>query len=219
MRGKDSLYVVLRQRVVAGFYSPGTQLKEEPLAREFGLSRTPVRSALKLLIDDGLATAEGGQGVRVTTWSDHDVEDSFQLRLLLEPHTAALAAVRGGDPMVTILRQSNVEMAEAIRQENIQRIQDENRLFHLTLLEYCGSPRLRTILQNMIDIPMIVRSFYLANEDDLKQSLRHHEEITAAAIDANGDAARHAMQLHLSVSFKRFLRHRATFRDQGFVRA
>ena len=64
-READKAYKLLRQRVVGGHYQPGTQLKEEPLARELGLSRTPVRTALKRLVEEGLATANVGQGIRV----------------------------------------------------------------------------------------------------------------------------------------------------------
>ncbi len=61
-RGSEKAYETLRQRLVGGHYKPGTQLKEEPLAREFEISRTPVRAALKRLVEDGLATADAGQG-------------------------------------------------------------------------------------------------------------------------------------------------------------
>ena len=61
----ENAYEILKQRVVAGAYSPGAQLKEEPIARELGISRTPVRAALKRLVDDGLATADPNRGVRV----------------------------------------------------------------------------------------------------------------------------------------------------------
>ncbi|WP_028998865.1 GntR family transcriptional regulator [Azohydromonas australica] len=214
-RGADKAYEVLRQRLVGGHYKPGTQLKEEPLAREFGISRTPVRTALKRLVDDGLATADAGQGIHVAQWSEWDIEETFQLRMLLEPYAASLAAERGGDEMLARLKASNEQMAQAIEdggEDAIARIQDANRTFHRTLLDASGSPRLRSMLETMIDMPIIVRSFYLYTRAELEQSLHHHQDLTLAAEARDGELARQVMQLHLRMSYHRFMRHRSEYR-------
>lgn len=214
-QGADKAYEVLRQRLIGGQYKAGTQLKEEPLAREFGLSRTPVRAALKRLVDDGLATADAGQGIHVAQWTDWDIEETFQLRMLLEPYAASLAATRGGDELVTKLKASNqlMEMAIDQRGENsIAQIQEANRTFHRALLDASGSPRLITILETMIDMPIIVRSFYLSSPSDLEQSLHHHQDLTVAAQARDGELARQVMQLHLRMSYHRFMLQRDQFR-------
>jgi DNA-binding GntR family transcriptional regulator len=136
-RGKDKVYEVLRQRVVGGRYKPGTQLKEEPLARELGVSRTPVRTALRRLVEEGLATADAGQGIHVAAWSEWDIEETFQLRMLLEPYAASLAAERGDEEMLKILKDSNERMATAIRDggpHSVEKIQAANSTFHRTIL-------------------------------------------------------------------------------------
>lgn len=213
--GRDKAYEVLRQRIVGGHYKPGTQLKEEPLAQELGLSRTPVRTALRRLVEDGLATNDVGQGVRVATWSEWDIEETFQLRMLLEPYAASLAAERGSEDTLIRLRTSNQQMAEAIREggpDAINRIQEANRAFHHALLESAGSPRLRSILETMIDMPIIVRSFYLYTHEELEQSLHHHQDLTIAIEAHDGELARQVMQLHLRMSYHRFMRHRSEYR-------
>jgi DNA-binding GntR family transcriptional regulator len=212
MRGSDKAYEIIRERLVGGHYKPGAQLKEEPLARELGLSRTPVRAALKRLVEDGLATADAGQGVHVSEWSEFDIDETFQLRMLLEPYAASLAVTRGGAPLVERLRASNGKMAAAIRARDTAGIQEANREFHQALIEACGAPRLRTILETMIDMPIIVRSFYLSTPAELKQSLHHHEDLTLAAAAGDGELARQVMQLHLRMSHHRFMRHRSEYR-------
>lgn len=214
-QGSDKAYEVLRQRLVGGHYKAGTQLKEEPLAREFGLSRTPVRAALKRLVADGLATADAGQGIHVAQWSDWDIEETFQLRMLLEPYAACLAAERGGVALVTQLKASNEQMANAIERGGegaVAQIQEANRSFHRALLDASGSPRLQTILETMIDMPIIVRSFYLSTRSELEQSLHHHQDLTVAATAADGELARQVMQLHLRMSYHRFMQHRDQYR-------
>jgi len=216
-RGKDKVYEVLRQRVVGGQYKPGTQLKEEPLARELGLSRTPVRTALRRLVEEGLATADAGQGIHVAEWSEWDIEETFQLRMLLEPYAASLAAERGNEEMLSILRESNESMAAAIKNggaSSIGKIQAANSIFHRTILEYSASPRLRSMLETIIDMPIIVRSFYLCTRAELEQSLHHHQDLLLAINARDGELARQVMQLHLRMSYHRFMHHRSEYRQK-----
>lgn len=212
MKGSDKAYEIIRERLVGGHYKPGTQLKEEPLARELNLSRTPVRAALKRLVDDGLATADAGQGVHASQWTEADIDETFQLRLLLEPFAASLAAVRGGGELVQALRASNAQMAQAIAVGDIAGIQAANSVFHRSLVGACGAPRLRGMLETMIDMPIIVRSFYIATPDEHRQSLHHHEDLTMAVAAGDGELARQVMQLHLRMAYMRFMTHRSAYR-------
>jgi DNA-binding GntR family transcriptional regulator len=208
-RGQDKAYGILRQRLVGGHYAPGFHLREEALALEFGISRTPVRAALKRLVDDGLASADAGQGIHVAEWSEADIEETFRIRILLEPHATELAVQRGGDALIARLDACNARMETAIAKGGaIATIQETNRDFHQTLLEFSGSPRLRGILQPMIDMPIVVRSFFLYSPEELKQSLDHHRDITFAARARDGLLGMNAMQLHLRMSHARVQRHR-----------
>jgi DNA-binding GntR family transcriptional regulator len=196
--GSDNAYEVLRQRLIGGHYNPGSQLKEEPIARELGLSRTPVRTALKRLVEEGLATDAVGQGIHVAKWTQWDVEETFQLRMLLEPYAASLAATRGGPDLLARLQASNAAM-------------EENRQFHRALLDAAGSSRLRSMLDTIIDMPIVVRSFYLYSPAELEQSLHHHRDLTLAVAAQDGELARQVMHLHLRMSHHRFMRHRSEY--------
>ena len=214
-QGSDKAYETLRKRVVGGQFAPGTQLKEEPLARELGLSRTPIRAALRRLVDDGLATRDEGQGVRVALWSDWDVEETFQLRMRLEPYAASLAASRGGEALAAELEDINAAMARGIARgsRGIPEVQAANSAFHHALVRASGSARLRHILENMIDMPIIRRSFYIYTPQELEQSLRHHIDLTMAVQAGDGELAAQAMLLHLRTSHLRFTRRRQELRQ------
>src|SRR3954469_5469292 len=141
----DRAYEALKQHVIGGTYAPGSQLKEEHIARELEISRTPVRAALKRLVDDGLATSDPNRGVRVAEWTDFDIEETFELRGLLEAHAASLAARRGGAARADRLDELNEQMDQAIREggsELVERMQKINAQFHRALLEGSGSARL-----------------------------------------------------------------------------
>jgi DNA-binding GntR family transcriptional regulator len=207
-------YETLKQRVVGGTYAPGAQLKEEHLARELRVSRTPVRAALKRLVEDGLATAGPNRGVRVSEWTEFDIEETFELRGLLESHAAELAARRGGAALADRLDELNQQMERAISEGKArlpERLQDINSRFHRAILEGSGSPRLRAMLAGLIDMPIVIRSHFISTLADKVQSLQHHRDLAAAVRAGDGELARQVMQLHLRVASHRFRRQRREF--------
>ena len=212
-KGSEQTYEVLKKRIVAGHYTAGTQLKEEHIAEDMGVSRTPVRAALKRLIDDGLAVQETGRGVFVAGWTRWDIEDMFRLRIRLEPFAARLAAERADAEIIEQLKQCNDEMARAMENasgadDGIAEIQAANSRFHRLILDAAGSQRLKTILETMIDMPIITRSFFLYEPDDLLRSLSHHRDIAMAVELHNGDLAEQLMSVHLLISNQRFMSRR-----------
>lgn len=212
----DKAYETLKQRVVGGTYAPAAQLKEEHLARELGISRTPIRAALKRLVDDGLATADPGRGARVAEWTEHDIEETYELRGLLEGQAAAWAARRGGEGLADRLDALNDEMERAIAKGGSalpQRLQDNNARFHRAILEASGSPRLYGMLAGVIDMPVVIRSHFISTLQDKRQSLQHHRDLAAAVRAGDADLARQVMQLHLRVAQHRFRRQRQALRE------
>jgi len=212
----DKAYELLKQRVVAGAYAPGAQLKEEHIARELEISRTPIRAALKRLVQDGLATADAGRGVRVSEWTESDIDETYQLRGLLEGHAAELAARRGGLALADRLDDLNGRMERTIAKGGrsmAEQLQEINAQFHRAILEASGSPRLRAMLAGLIDMPVVIRSYFISTPDDLLQSLQHHRDLAAAVRVGDPDLARQVMQLHLRVAAHRFRQRRSEFSE------
>src|SRR3546814_17054442 len=111
-----------------------------PYTTLFRSSRTPVRAALKKLIEDGLAVSEEGRGVFIASWTRWDIEDMFRLRIRLEPFAARLASERADADAIQKLKQCNDQMAKAIeatRKDNsaITEVQTANSAFHHLLLD------------------------------------------------------------------------------------
>ena len=214
MAAADKAYELLKQRVIGGTYAPGAQLKEEHLARELEISRTPVRVALRRLVEDGLATADPNRGVRVAAWTEFDIEETFDLRGMLEAHAADLAARRGGLALSNRLDDLNEQMAHAITAGGSalpERLQQINSQFHRAILEASGSPRLKAMLEGLIDMPIVIRSHFISTLQDKEQSLQHHRDLAAAVRAGDGELARQVMQLHLRVAAHRFKRQRSAF--------
>ncbi|OPG72140.1 GntR family transcriptional regulator [Pseudomonas ogarae] len=208
----DLIYETMRDRIIAGQYGPGTQLKEEPLGKEFGMSRTPVRASLKKLVDDGLAVIEANRGVFVAGWTEWDIEEMFSLRELLEPHAAMLAAQRATFEDVAVLHRINEDMAAAIagkRGEITVAVQAANRAFHSQLVDIARSQRLKSMLLTLIDMPVITRSFFLYENTDFQRSLQQHLDITYAVEVKDAELARQAMHTHIRMARRRFMARRS----------
>lgn len=201
-------YHLLKHRLLTGQYKPGTQLKETALAAEFNVSRTPIRAALDKLVQDGLVNKKKGAGVRVAAWTQWDVDETFQLRILLEPYAAQLAAERHTTKELDLLHHSNSLFAQALEgplDQLATRSEEANRLFHSTILQASRSDRLISILETMIDMPILVRSFHLYDRTKITQSYHHHLDLTQAIQNKQPALAKQVMALHLSISYQRFL--------------
>jgi DNA-binding GntR family transcriptional regulator len=221
-KGMDFAYDTMRKRILSGQYQPGTQLKEEHLAEEMGMSRTPVRAALKKLAEDKLVSVEANRGVFVAGWTRWDIEEMFSLRALLEPHAARLAAVRASDEDIVELNRINAEMEDAIRhggEDAVLRIQSANRTFHTHLLDCAKSQRLKSMLATLIDMPVITRSFFLYSAPDFARSLQQHQDIAYAIQTHDGELACNLMEAHIRLAYRRFMKERLDGPTGGKVEA
>ncbi|MEC7763233.1 MAG: GntR family transcriptional regulator [Pseudomonadota bacterium] len=212
------VYNVLRQRLVSGHYSPGEALREEALSTDLGVSRTPVRAALKRLVDDGLVTTELGHGIHVHEWGERDLWEIYRIRLELEPLALELAMQNEPDKVCAELAQSNAEMERAFADggaDNLEQIQKANRDFHHVALKYSGAPRIRSILQNLTDMPIIFGSFFIYTDAEIAQSIAQHRDIVLAAGQKNPELTRNALEHHLRMSFAALILLRSSAKQLG----
>lgn len=208
----NKVYQTLKHRLLTGQYKPGTQLKENQLANEFFVSRTPIRTALGRLVQDGLLNKTKDVGVSVSAWSKWDVEEVFQIRKRLEPFATQLAATRRTQEELDLITLSNQRFKAALEGPSelvAKKTEEANRLFHTTILQASRSDRLISILETMIDMPILVRSFHLYDLTEMTQSYHHHIDIALAIENQQPELAQQVMELHLAISYQRFLKARA----------
>ena len=116
--------------------------------------------------------------------------------------------------VVAELEHLNRQMAATIARggpDMVLALQAINSRFHRAILDASASPRLKTLLATIIDMPIVVRSFSVSTRADIQQSLQHHRDLTDAIASGDGDVAAQAMQLHLRIAARRFFRRRAEF--------
>jgi len=203
---------------MSGAFLPGERLREEHIASELDVSRTPVRNAIERLVNDGLVTREERRGAVVLGWLDRDITEAFELRLLLEPYAARSAALRASAEQIDELTSINASMLRAVQsqdEDHVAQVQHYNNRFHHALLAAAQSARVRTLVESLLDMPIIIGSFYFYSRDDMLGSVEQHNQIIAAIRARDPDYAESAMRLHLTATHRLFRNQRKTAPKPG----
>lgn len=219
MTAADRVYGTIKQRILSGRCAPGTYVREVAIGREFGLSRTPIREALRRLISEGWAEAIPHHGVRVVAWTQHDVEEVFELRSLLEPHVVRRASMRISEYQLDKLRVLAERMqaiaAEGPDASTLEEIAALNSRFHRCLITAAESPRLQRLLEAVVQVPVSRRSFHHYTFEELQRSMQHHGEIIRALAARDSSWAASVMSAHILAARSAHLRWAETNADEA----
>jgi DNA-binding GntR family transcriptional regulator len=178
----------LRTRIFEGHYAPGTRMVERDLATEFGVSRLPVREALRMLQQEGLITERATRGSVVAGLDEKDVDDLFQVRISLEVLACRLASERATPDDLDRLRALLDGAAEALALGNLTDAHRLNSEFHDELTTIADNQFLKTALE-----PLQGRMHWLFRHvRSLPELLEEHRDLLAAI--ASGDPDRAAEQ-------------------------
>jgi DNA-binding GntR family transcriptional regulator len=207
-RASDRAYAAIRAHLLSGQVKAGEQLTEDQLAQITGVSRTPVREAVRRLENELLLVRSDTKRLFVADWSRDDIEELFTLRQMLECHAAERAAQRLSREQIAALEQINGELTEAVEGPlpDVARFLDANRAFHEVIVEAAESPRLGQLLARLVEAPVVLRTARTYSQDDLRQSARDHDELVAAFAARDPDWARAVMGSHLRRAFHTFAR-------------
>ena len=209
---RDTVYAELRRRLMSGAFLPGQRLREEHLATELSVSRTPVRSAIQLLVADGLVGVEERRGAVVLGLTDRDINEAFQIRSLMEPFAASLAAQHATHDEIDALERINEAMSAAVlaaHEDRPAQIQQLNNRFHHALLDAAHSARVSSLVGSLLDMPILIGSFYFYTEEDMMRSVDQHRQIIAALRARDVAFAETSTRFHLSATHLLFKNQRA----------
>ena len=187
----------LRTRIFAHEMAPGTWIDEQAVASEFGISRTPMREALKVLASEGLVRLEPRRGCYVAELSEQDLDEIFPVMALLEGRVAFEAATRLTDADLGRLETLHASLEKYATANDADRFFEANQAFHSALQEIAGNRWLKQTIDDARKVIKLTRRDSLRLEGRLKQSLTEHRAILQALRDHNPDAAGRAMHDHL----------------------
>jgi DNA-binding GntR family transcriptional regulator len=215
-RASDRAYAQIRNMILSGALPPGDQIREEALAETCGVSRTPVRDALRRLEAELFIRRSDTQRSFVADWSIDDIEDSFVLRTMLEGHAARRAATRISWDQIERLKIHNKVIQQAVEQPvaDVPTFLDQNRRFHTIVMEAAASPRLSNMLGQIVEQPVVLRTALQYDRDNLTRSLHEHEELVFAFVQRDGDWAHAIMTAHIRRAFHAYAQAHRSGRNE-----
>jgi DNA-binding GntR family transcriptional regulator len=193
----ERVYQKLREMILSGELPPQTRLVEIHLAEQFGVSRTPVREALKRLAAEQLVLADPVRGLIVHAPEPHEIEDVYRVRDALDALAVRLAAVRITPDEVTHLKLVLESMREAIAKQRTDLIVNANIAFHDVIYRSAGSATLSRLAKELSDFVRRFSSGAFSSPERSSAVLREHEAILEALARHDEDAAAAASSEHL----------------------
>ena len=200
---KGEIFELLHQRIVAGRYLPGEWLRQEELATQLGVSQTPVREALDLLVSVGLAERVPYRGVRVPEPNQFEIIDAYSMRLLLECIAGSLAAQNRSTEQVAILTDLIEQTRTLVRLEDMSAQRRLNKQFHQLIAEASGSLLLSKqyeMVSNIFPDWMLYEYMFRHPEllqTSLEQEYQEHQNIVIAITSQDSRLAMQYIATHI----------------------
>jgi DNA-binding GntR family transcriptional regulator len=187
---------LLRQRIFARELAPGSWIDEMRLAEEYGISRTPLREALKVLATEGLVTMKMRRGAYVTEVNDKDQHDVYHLLSLLESDAAGVVAVQASDAELAELNSIHQELVAAV--VNTDKFFAINERFHMRLLEIANNRWRDQMVADLRKVMKLNRHNSLLKSGRIEVSLREHQALLDALLARDVTASVARMQAHFA---------------------
>ena len=194
---RDVVFNTLRQAIITGEFAPGERLMEIALANRLGVSRTPVREAIRKLELEGLVVMIPRKGAEVARITEKDLRDVLEVRCSLEELAAELATERMNDEYREKIEKSLKEFEQAIQRGDNGEIADSDMEFHDVIFDATGNARLIQILNNLREQMYRYRLEYVKDTEYHAVLLREHQELVAAMFASKKDEARKIMKRHI----------------------
>ena len=187
---------LLRQRIFRRELEPGSWIDELKLADEYGISRTPLREALKVLAAEGLVTMKVRRGAYVTEVNDKDLRDVYHLLSLLESDAAGMVATQASDAQLQELQTLHAELEAAVGDR--EKFFAVNERFHMRLLDIADNRWRNQMVADLRKVMKLNRHNSLLKSGRIEESLAEHAAIVAALAARDAAAAAQRMREHFS---------------------
>ncbi len=194
---KEEVLERVREYILQGYMSPGQRIVIDQLAKELGVSITPVREALSCLAAEGLLTFEPHKGFTVKKWSRKEIEDLLLLRIYLEKLAVRLFIERNHEEGVPILRNVLSKMLEAVNEGNVARLSVLNAEFHKIIVSGSKNEELERVINSLRDKLQRVRILSLSYPGRVRESYNEHLEIFNAIEKKNVELAERMVEKHI----------------------
>jgi len=194
----EKVYSYLRSAIVSGKFPPEGRLVEQEIARELGVSRTPVREALHQLEREGLIEHFPNRGFTVIGESESEVAEIFEIRSILEGYILRVACEGATDDLVSDLKSLLKEAERCLAESQIEELHRINTLFHDRILQQIsGRARLKNLVKDLREYVLRYRAVTLRFPGGAERTVKGHERIILALETGDPDLCERIMRAHV----------------------
>lgn len=179
---RELVFTTLRQAILKGEIQPGERLMEIQLAEKMGVSRTPIREAIRKLANEGLVTMIPRKGAVVAGISEKMLMDVLQVRMTLEKMAYECAFKCINDEQIEQLKEAEKEFEEAIKSNDLVKITEVDEKFHFIIYNAAQNDKLKEILTNLRENMYRYRMEYAKNRESREQLIKEHNEMIETLI-------------------------------------
>lgn len=203
---RDVVFNTLREAILKGELKPGERLMELQLAAKLGVSRTPIREAIRMLEQEGLAVTIPRKGAEVAKMTEKDMEDVLQIREALDELAAKIACEQISEEQLEELVATMHEFEESTKTDNVKKISEADVKFHDIIYQSTGNPKLVNMLNNLREQMYRYRVEYLKEEQTRNLLVSEHEELVKAIREGDVQKAQDISFHHLENQRKAIIR-------------
>lgn len=203
---RDLVSEHIRQAIISGIFHPGERLMEIQLAEEMGVSRTPVREAIRKLELEGLVVMIPRRGTYVANISIKDINEVYEVRTALDVLAAGLAAERINEDELEMMQRLLVEIGQNIEEGNIEKIVEIDTAFHDILYQASRNERLVSIISNLREQITSLRGRSMMYPGRLAKTLEEHRSIVDSIAKRDSEKAQRAVRVHMENAERTLLR-------------
>ena len=194
---RDVVFNTLRQEIIHGELKPGERLLEIPLAEKLGVSRTPIREAIRKLELEGLVVMLPRRGATVAGITSKNLSDVLEIRRALEELAIGLACERMTDEQLAELDEMGTKIKDNIETTDASDIADMDETFHTIIYNSTNNPRLVNILANLREQMYRYRLVYIQDREKREKVCVEHDRIMKALHDRKIDECKAAVRQHI----------------------
>ena len=174
---RDVVFNTLREAILKGDLKPGERLMELQLAAKLGVSRTPIREAIRMLELEGLAVTVPRKGAEVARMTEKDMEDVLQIRRALDELAVQLACDKITEQQLWTLKTAARGFEESTRSRDVKKVAQADVAFHEAIYKATDNPKLINLLNNLREQMYRYRVEYLKDESTYPALIAEHQEI------------------------------------------
>ena len=187
----------LRTSIFSHEFAPGSWIDEQAIAKEYGISRTPMREAIKILAAEGLITMKMRRGAYVTEVSKSDLSQIFTVLALLEGQACRETALKASEGQLEALDSIHMKLERAAADRDLEQFFAINQSFHDKLQEISNNPWMKRVIDDLRKVLKLQRRDSLSKRGRLESSLVEHRKILSALLARDAELSEKLMKEHL----------------------